>query len=74
MPDNTKYIGGGYYVSTLCGGVFIQNRASQTVYFKPGEQAKAISETIAALDEISENPEDIKRGRVADIALAEYFS
>lgn len=67
-------IGGGYSFAELRVGLVVRNPAGQEIYCQPGDDANAMRENIAALDEISEDVTDVKRGTIADMALAEYFA
>lgn len=44
------------------------------IFIQPGDAEDAMRENIAALDEISEDVTDAKRGTIADMLLGEYFS
>lgn len=46
----------------------------QQIYIQPGDDENAMRENIAALDEISEDVTDEKRGTIADMMLGEYFA
>lgn len=67
-------IGGGYSFAELRVGISVRNPAGQEIYCQPGDAASAMRENIAALDEISEDVADAKRGTIADMVLGEYFS
>jgi hypothetical protein len=41
---------------------------------QPGDDETAMRESIDALDEISEDVSDAKRGTIADMVLGEYFA
>ena len=66
-------IGGGYSFAELRVGLIVRNSAGKEIFCQPGDDANAMRETIAALDEISEDTADAKRGIIADMALGEYF-
>jgi hypothetical protein len=73
----TRYyeIGGGYsYAVCRSGGVAVRNAAGAEIFAQPGDDAKAMHDNIAALDEISEDISDAKRGTIADMILGEYFA
>lgn len=67
-------IGGGYKFAELRVGATLMAPSGREVYFQPGDDTAAICETVAALDEISEDVNDAKRGTIADMALGEYFA
>lgn len=66
-------IGGGYSFAALRVGLVIRNSAGQEIYCQPGDDENTMRENIAALDEISEDVTDAKRGTIADMVLGEYF-
>lgn len=63
----------GYSFAELRVGLIVRNPAGKEIFCQPGEDAGAMRETISALDEISEDVNDAKRGRIADMVLGEYF-
>lgn len=67
-------IGGGYSYAALRVGLVLRNPAGREVYFQPGDDEAAARDSIDALDEISDDVTDAKRGAVADIAFSEYFA
>jgi hypothetical protein len=67
-------IGGGYSFASLRVGLVVRNPAGQEIYCQPGDDEEAMRENIAALDEISEDVTDAKRGTIADMMLGEYFA
>lgn len=67
-------IGGGYSFAELRVGLVVRNPAGQEIYCQPGDDATAMRENIAALDEISEDVTDAKRGTIADMTLGDYFA
>lgn len=74
MSAPYQEIGGGYSFATLRVGMTIRNPAGREIYIQPGDDENAMRENIAALDEISEDVTDAKRGTIADMVLGEYFS
>lgn len=62
-------IGGGYRFALHRVGASLINPRGQAVYFQPGDDTAAITDTIEALDEIPDN----RRATIADIALSAYF-
>lgn len=67
-------IGGGYSFAELRVGLVVRNPAGKEIYCQPGDDATAMRENIAALDEISEDVTDAKRGTIADMTLGDYFA
>lgn len=66
-------IGGGYSLMALRVGMVIRNPAGQEIYVQPGDAEAAMMANVEALDEISDDVTDAKRGTIADMMLAEYF-
>lgn len=70
-----REIGGGYSFAELrSGGVVVHAPNGQEIFCQPGDDASAMRENIAALDEISEDVTDAKRAVIADMVLGEYFA
>lgn len=67
-------IGGGYAYSALRIGLVVRNPQGQEIYCQIGDDEKAMRENIAALDEISLDCDDARRGMIADMVLSEYFA
>jgi hypothetical protein len=67
-------IGGGYSYAELRVGMVVCNPAGTEIYVQPGDDTATMLETIAALDEVSEDVTDAKRGTIADMCLGDYFS
>lgn len=67
-------LGGGYAYCALRNGLVVRNPQGVEVYFQPGDDEAAIRDTLAALDEVSLNPDDSKRAMITDMALGDYFS
>ena len=67
-------LGGGYAYSALRHGLVLRAPNGREVYFQPGDDEAAIRETFDALDEWSLDPNDEKRGAIADMALGDYFA
>jgi hypothetical protein len=67
-------IGGGYSFAELRVGMVVRNPAGVEIYVQPGDDAAAMRETIEALDEVSADVADAKRGIIADMVLGEYFA
>lgn len=61
---------GGFAYAKLRAGTALKAPNGLEVYFQPGDSEAAILETIEALDEIEDSA---ARGRVADVALSDYF-
>lgn len=69
-----QQIAGGYSFVELRVGLVVRAPNGKEIYCQPGDAANAMRENIAALDEISEDVADAKRGTIADMALGEYFA
>lgn len=67
-------IGGGYKFAELRVGAVLKAPNGREVYFQPGDDTAAIRETVEALDEISNDVMDAKRGTIADMVFGEYFA
>lgn len=67
-------IGGGYSFAWAGAGLVVRNPAGKEIYCQPGDDAAAMRENIDALDEISEDVDDAKRGTIVDMVLGEYFA
>ena len=74
MSAEFQPIGGGYSFQSLRVGLIVRNPAGTQIYIQPGDDETAMRENIAALDEISEDVTDAKRGIIADMTLGEYFA
>ena len=74
MKTEYQEIGGGYKFAQCRVGALLMAPNGQEVYFQAGDDTTTICETVAALDEISEDVTDAKRGTIADMTLGEYFS
>ena len=66
-------IGGGYEYAALRIGLSIRNPDGLEIYIQPGDDEITMRENLTALDEISLDAENIKRGQIADMILGEYF-
>lgn len=67
-------IGGGYSFASLRVGMVVRNdKTGQEIYCQPGDDENAMRANIEALDEISEDVADAKRGTIADMMLGVYF-
>lgn len=73
MAAGYEEIGGGYSFASLRVGMTVRAPNGEEIYIQPGDDEAAMRENIAALDEISEDVTDAKRGIIAGIMLAEYF-
>lgn len=71
--ENFEEIGGGYSFQSLRVGMIVRAPDGAQIYIQPGDDETAMRENIAALDEISEDVTDKKRGIIADMTLGEYF-
>jgi hypothetical protein len=67
-------IGGDYSFQLLRVGMIVRAPNGQQIYIQPGDDESAMRENIAALDEVSKDVTDAKRGTIADMVLGEYFS
>jgi hypothetical protein len=67
-------IGGGYAYCALRNGLVVRNPLGAEIYFQPGDDEAAIRDTIAALDEVSLDPDDGGRSILTDMALSVYFA
>jgi hypothetical protein len=74
MKTEYQEIGGGYKFAECRVGALLMAPNGQEVYFQAGDDTEAICDTVAALDEISEDVTDAKRAQIADMALGEYFA
>lgn len=74
LPAGYLAIGGGYAFAPLRVGLIVRNPQGREVYCQPGDDESAMRETIEALDEISPDCSDEKRGIIADMALGDYFA
>ena len=66
-------IGGGYKFAALRVGCSMIDPNGREVYFQPGDDTSLIIDTVEALDDISDDVNDAKRGAIADMAFGEYF-
>jgi hypothetical protein len=67
-------IGGGYKFAELRVSASLMAPNGREVYFQPGDDTATICDNVAALDEISEDVTDAKRGTIADMTFGEYFA
>lgn len=67
-------IGGGYSYYALRNGLVIRNPQGREIYVQPGDDENIVRENLAALDEISLDCDDDKRGVIADMTLGDYFA
>jgi hypothetical protein len=74
LPKGYMPIGGGYSFASLRVGLVVRAPNGKEIYCQPGDDAAAMRENIAALDEISEDVTDAKRGTIAGMMLGEYFA
>lgn len=74
LPRGYLAIAGGYSYAPLRVGMIVRAPNGQQIYIQPGDDENAMRENIAALDEISEDVTDEKRGTIADMMLGEYFA
>lgn len=72
--SNYQEIGGGYSFASLRTGMAVRAPNGKEIYIQPGDDETAMRDNIAALDEISEDVADAKRGTIADMLLREYFA
>lgn len=66
-------IGGGYEYAALRCGMTIRNPAGVEIFIQMGDDETVMRENLSALDEISLDASDAKRGIIADMLLSEYF-
>jgi len=71
MSAAYQQIAGGYSFAELRVGLVVRAPNGKEVYCQPGDDANAMRENIAALEEIDG---DVKRGIIADMLLGEYFA
>jgi hypothetical protein len=74
LPKGYLPIAGGYSYASLRVGLVVRNPDGKEIFCQPGDDENAMRENIAALDEISEDVTDAKRGTIADMMLGEYFA
>ena len=74
MTEACNPIGGGYHCCKLRVGLVIRSPEGREIYVQPGDDEAAMLDNLEALDEVSPDPGDGKRGAVADILLSEYFA
>jgi hypothetical protein len=74
MMSVYQEIGGGYSFASLRVGMTVRNPAGKEIYIQPGDDENTMRENITALDEISEDVTDAKRGTIAGMMLGDYFS
>jgi hypothetical protein len=73
-PAGYLEIGGGYSYAPLRIGLVVRAPNGKEIYCQPGDDEEAMRANIEALDEISEDIDDAKRGTIADMMLGEYFA
>ena len=66
-------LGGGYAVCALRCGLTIRNPQGREIYIQMGDDEATMRDNLDALDEISLDCDDEKRGIIADMLLGEYF-
>lgn len=66
-------IGGGYSYASLRVGMVVRNPQGKEIYIQPGDDESAMLNNIEALDDVSEDINDPKRGTIVDMILGEYF-
>lgn len=67
-------IGGGYAYASLRCGLTVRAPSGAEIYIQMGDDETAMRDNIAALDDISLDADDAKRGIIADMILADYFN
>jgi hypothetical protein len=67
-------LGGGYAYASLRVGLTVRNPEGREIYIQPGDDESAMRANLEALDEISLDSDDEKRGIIADMLLGEYFA
>lgn len=75
MKHKTGYmpIGGGYQYAALRCGLSILHPDGREIFVQMGDDENIMRENIAALDDVSLDASDTKRGIIADMLLGEYF-
>ena len=66
-------IGGGYEYASLRHGLSIRSPDGREIYVQMSDDEANMRANLAALDEISPDASDEKRGHIADMLLGEYF-
>lgn len=66
-------IGGGYAYTALRVGLVIRAPHGAEIFVQ-GDDENIMRNNIAALDEISLDADDAKRGQIADMILSDYFT
>ncbi len=67
-------IGGGYEYAALRHGLSIRHPGGKEIYIQMGDDETTMRENISSLDEVSLDPDDKKRGIIADMVLGDYFN
>lgn len=67
-------IGGGYEYAALRVGLTVRHPNGKEIYIQPGDDESTMRENLDALDEVSTNIDDEKRGQIADMILGDYFT
>lgn len=67
-------LGGGYSYAALRVGLTVRAPDGQEIYVQPGDDESAMRGNLTALDELSLDVDDPKRGTIADMLLGEYFA
>jgi hypothetical protein len=65
---------GGFSYALLRVGMVVRSPDGVEIYIQPGDDETAMREQIDALDEVSEDVTDAKRGTIAGMMLWDYFS
>lgn len=73
MTAPYQEIGGGYSFASLRVGLVVRAPNGKEIYCQPGDDEASMRANIDALNEISEDVTDAKRGTIADMVLGEYF-
>ena len=67
-------IGGGYEYAALRCGLSIRNPIGKEIFVQMGDDEIIMRKNLSALDEISLDASDEKRGIIADMILSDYFA
>lgn len=75
MTHKTGYmpLGGGYSYAALRCGLSIRHPSGAEIFVQMGDDETAMRANIEALDDVSLDADDAKRGVIADMLLWEYF-
>ena len=66
-------IGGGYAYASLRCGLAVRHPGGAEIYVQMGDDENAMRANLEALDDVSLDCDDAKRGVIADMLLGDYF-